>query len=100
MDSCRAMARRSPRRPRESPPLSAPSHPSALPQTAPGTSVASRLSAFLIDQRLGFAILAVVITVGAVLLSKRLEFSRSIDAMFDRSDPALVPYARMTRTLG
>jgi uncharacterized protein len=100
MASCRAMARRSPRRPRESPPLSAPSHPSALPQTAPGTSVASRLSAFLIDQRLGFAILAVAITVGAVLLSKRLEFSRSIDAMFDRSDPALVPYARMTRTFG
>ena len=35
-----------------------------------------------------------------MLLSKRLEFSRSIDAMFDRSDPALIPYARMTRTFG
>ena len=100
MVCCRAMPRRSPRRPRESPPLSAPSHSDALPQTAPGTSSAARISAFLIDQRLGLAILAVAITVGAVLLSKRLEFSRSIDAMFDRSDPALVPYARMTRTFG
>jgi predicted RND superfamily exporter protein len=81
--------------------LSAPSHPDALPQPAPGSSsLASRLSALLVDQRLAFAIAAGAITAAAVLLSSRLEFSRSIDAMFDRSDPALVPYARMTRTFG
>ncbi len=100
MALCRVVPRRSPRRPLESPPLSASSHPDALPQPAPGSSFASRLSAFLVDRRLGLAVLAVAITAGAVLLSKRLEFSRSIDAMFDRSDPALVPYARMTRTFG
>lgn len=32
--------------------------------------------------------------------AQQLKFSRSIDAMFDRGDPALVPYARMARTFG
>ena len=80
--------------------MSAPSHPGALSQPAPRSSFASRVSAILVEQRLALAAAAGAITVAAVLLSSRLEFSRSIDAMFDRSDPALVPYARMTRTFG
>jgi len=43
---------------------------------------------------------ALLIVVGSVERARHLRFSRSIDAMFDRSDPALVPYARMARTFG
>jgi len=46
------------------------------------------------------AVIAALLTGFGVWQSQRLEFSKSIDAMFDRSDPALVPYARMTRTFG
>ena len=100
MTACRAVARRSPRRPLESPPLSAPSRPDVLSQSAPAASFAAWLSAFLVKRRVGLACVALAITGAAVVLSGRLEFSRSIDAMFDRSDPALVPYARMTRMFG
>ena len=80
--------------------MSAPSPPDAVPQPAPNPSFASRLATFVVDRRARLAAAGAAITVAAVLLSQRLEFSRSIDAMFDRSDPALVPYARMTRTFG
>jgi uncharacterized protein len=43
---------------------------------------------------------ALLIVAGSVERARHLRFSRSIDAMFDRSDPALVPYARMARTFG
>jgi predicted RND superfamily exporter protein len=39
-----------------------------------------------------------VLVLASVERARHLEFSRSIDAMFDRSDPAIEPYARMART--
>jgi predicted RND superfamily exporter protein len=45
-------------------------------------------------------LLAVALVAGGVERARHLKFSRSIDAMFDRSDPALVPFARMARTFG
>jgi predicted RND superfamily exporter protein len=45
-------------------------------------------------------LLAVALVAAGVERARHLKFSRSIDAMFDRSDPALVPFARMTRTFG
>jgi predicted RND superfamily exporter protein len=80
--------------------LSAPPPSGDLSQPAPGSSLAVRLAAFLVDQRVWLALIAVVLTALAVRQSKHLEFSRSIDTMFDRSDPALVPYQRMTRAFG
>ncbi|MFM9197215.1 MAG: efflux RND transporter permease subunit, partial [Planctomycetia bacterium] len=46
------------------------------------------------------AVVAVVMTILSVAESRRLEFSRSIDTMFDRADPALVPYRRIIRSFG
>jgi hypothetical protein len=58
------------------------------------------VSNWLIRWRLPLAAVAVLLTAIAVERSRLLEFSRSIDAMFDRSDPALVPYRRMARAFG
>jgi predicted RND superfamily exporter protein len=80
--------------------LSAPPSSGALPQPAPEASLAARLATFLVARRHSLAAIAAVLTVLAVWQSQHLEFSKSIDAMFDRSDPALVPYRRMTRTFG
>ncbi len=44
--------------------------------------------------------MALVLVVVAVDQSRRLEFSQSIEAMFDRTDPALPPYHRLARTFG
>jgi predicted RND superfamily exporter protein len=46
------------------------------------------------------AIVGVFLVAISVERASHLEFSRSIDSMFDRSDPALTPYHRMTRTFG
>ncbi|NDC54228.1 MAG: hypothetical protein EBZ74_08005 [Planctomycetia bacterium] len=43
---------------------------------------------------------AIALAIGGVERSRHLEFSRSIETMFDRSDPALVPYRRMARAFG
>jgi predicted RND superfamily exporter protein len=59
-----------------------------------------RVAGWLIAHRNLLAALAVVAGVLAVERASHLEFSRSIDAMFDRSDPALVPYRRVARTFG
>lgn len=80
--------------------MSVPPPPGALPPSAPGSSFTSRLATFLVVRRLPLAVLAAALTVFGVWQARRLEFSKSIDAMFDRSDPALVPYARMTRAFG
>jgi len=64
-------------------------------QTAP-----DRVANWLVRHRGLLAVLAVVVTILSVAESRRLEFVRSIDTMFDRTDPALVPYRRMIRAFG
>jgi len=63
-------------------------------------TVAESVASWLVRWRNLLAILALVVAIGSVAQSRRLEFSRSIDAMFDRTDPALVPYRRMIRAFG
>ncbi len=67
------------------------------PPLAPATT-ADRIAAWLVRYRLPLALLGLVLVVISVERARHLEFSRSIEAMFDRSDPALEPYARMNRT--
>jgi hypothetical protein len=67
---------------------------------APTPSVADRIAGWLITWRVPLALAAVVLAAAAVERSRHLEFSRSIDAMFDRTDPALIPYRRIARTFG
>jgi len=63
-------------------------------------SIAESVARWLVRHRNLLAIAAVVVTIASVAQSRRLEFSRSIDTMFDRTDPALVPYRRMLRAFG
>ncbi len=79
---------------------SQPRPPASLPETIPPNSLAGRVAAWLIAHRLLLAVVGVVLTAVSVERSRHLEFSRSIDAMFDRTDPALVPYRRMARAFG
>ena len=65
---------------------------------ATSATVADRIAAWLIAWRLPLAVAAVALAAVSVERSRHLEFSRSIDAMFDRTDPALVPYRRIART--
>jgi len=62
--------------------------------------MSARVAGWLIAHRTLLAIIALVAGVLGVEGARRLEFSRSIDAMFDRSDPALLPYRRVARTFG
>ena len=62
--------------------------------------VADRVAAGLVAHRVALAILGLLVAAVSVERSRLLQFSRSIDAMFDRSDPALVPYRRMARAFG
>ncbi|MGI9177491.1 MAG: MMPL family transporter, partial [Pirellulales bacterium] len=79
---------------------------SVSPQTSPPaqspapSSLAARITNWLILHRTRLAIVAVILTVVAIERSQHLQFSRSIDTMFDRRDPALAPYERMTRAFG
>ena len=61
---------------------------------------ASRLAAWLVQCRVWLAIVAAVLTAVAVNQAQKLEFSQSIETMFDRTDPALPPYDRLARTFG
>jgi len=63
-------------------------------------AVEQRVAGWLVRHRTPLAILAVVVMIVSVAASRRLEFVRSIDTMFDRTDPALVPYRRMLRAFG
>ena len=63
-------------------------------------AVPDRVASWLVRHRTPLACLAVVVTILSVAESRRLEFVRSIDTMFDRADPALVPYRRMIRAFG
>lgn len=62
--------------------------------------VADRVANWLVRHRTLLAVFALVATIVSVAQSRRLEFSRSIDTMFDRTDPALLPYRRMHRAFG
>ena len=66
----------------------------------PAAGLAGRLAWWLVRLRLPLFLLAIALVAGGVERARHLKFSRSIDAMFDRSDPALVPFARMARTFG
>ena len=66
----------------------------------PAASLAGRVAGWLVRFRGPLFLLAVALVAGGVERARHLKFSRSIDAMFDRSDPALVPFARMARTFG
>jgi len=63
-------------------------------------AIEHRVARWLVRHRNLLAVVAVVATILSVAQSRRLEFSRSIDTMFDRTDPALVPYRRMIRAFG
>jgi predicted RND superfamily exporter protein len=56
-----------------------------------GSPIARRIAVFLVRHRMRLALAAAVIAVVSVERARHLEFSRSIDTMFDRSDPALPP---------
>jgi len=62
--------------------------------------VADRVARWLVQHRTLLAVIAIVATIASVAQSRRLEFSRSIDTMFDRTDPSLKPYRRMIRAFG
>jgi predicted RND superfamily exporter protein len=62
--------------------------------------VSQRVAGWLVRHRALLALVGVAIAIVSVAASRRLEFSRSIDAMFDRTDPALVPYRRLARAFG
>ena len=66
----------------------------------PPASLAGRVAWWLLRFRGPLFLLAVALVGVGVERARHLKFSRSIDAMFDRSDPALVPFARMARTFG
>jgi|694.fasta_scaffold03597_16 hypothetical protein len=71
-----------------------------VPQLASTRPFARRASAWLLRWRVPLAAVALLLCVAAVERSRHLQFSRSVDAMFDRSDPALVPYRRLARAFG
>jgi predicted RND superfamily exporter protein len=62
--------------------------------------VCDRVANWLISHRNLLALGAVALAIVSVERSRQLEFARSIDTMFDRSDPALVPYRRLGRAFG
>ncbi|MDA7889432.1 MMPL family transporter, partial [Pirellulales bacterium] len=61
---------------------------------------ANRLSCLLVRHRLIFMLFGIAIGLLSVERSRHLEYSQSIDAMFDRSDSALPPFHRLGRTFG
>jgi len=64
------------------------------------TSLPYGLSRSLVRHRLIFMLLGIAIGLLSVERSRYLEYSQSIDAMFDRSDSALPPFRRLGRTFG
>jgi len=72
----------------------------AGPGGLPSRPVGERVATWLIERRRPLAVVAIALAIGGVERSRHLEFSRSIETMFDRSDPALVPYRRMARAFG
>jgi len=80
--------------------LSVSPQPPRTAQSPAPSSIAARVTNWLIDRRGSLALAAVILMGVSIERSQHLRFSRSIDSMFDRTDPALAPYERMTRTFG
>ncbi len=68
-------------------------------RAAPG-AWSGRVAAWLVAWRVPLFLLALVLAAVSVERSRDLEFVRSIDTMFDRTDPALGPYRRLQRAFG
>jgi predicted RND superfamily exporter protein len=62
--------------------------------------IRDQIAHWLIAHRRWLAVVALALAAVGVERSRHLEFARSIDTMFDRADPALVPYRRMARAFG
>lgn len=62
--------------------------------------VADRVALWLVSHRGLLALAGIAVAVVSVERSRQLEFVKSIDTMFDRADPALVPYRRLARAFG
>lgn len=73
---------------------------SQSPPPSPAAGAGGTIAGWLVRNRASLFLAALALTAASVHQARHLKFSRSIDAMFDRSDPALVPYGRMTRTFG
>lgn len=61
---------------------------------------AGAVSRWLVRWRTPLALLGLLLGLFGVERSRQLEYSRSITAMFDRNDPAIVPFRRLGRTFG
>jgi predicted RND superfamily exporter protein len=61
---------------------------------------AGAVSRWLVRWRIPLALLGLLLGLFGVERSRQLEYSRSITAMFDRNDPAIVPFRRLGRTFG
>ena len=64
------------------------------------TRLPSWLSRLLVKHRLTFLLLGIALGLVSVEQSRHLEYSQSIDEMFNRSDSALPPFHRLGRTFG
>lgn len=62
--------------------------------------VADRVASWLVSHRGLLALAGIALAIVSVERSRRLEFVKSIDTMFDRTDPTLVPYRRLARAFG
>jgi uncharacterized protein len=62
--------------------------------------IADRVATWLVSHRGLLAIAGLVLAIVSVDRSRQLQFVKSIDTMFDRADPALVPYRRLARAFG
>jgi len=62
--------------------------------------IAVWIAAWLVARRTPLFLAGLCLAAVAVERSRMLVFSRSIDDMFDRSDPALAPFRRLVRTFG
>jgi len=69
-------------------------------ENLPRRRISARIAGWLIARRHLLALVALGIAIAGVERARKLEFGRSIDTMFDRTDPALVPYRRMARAFG
>ena len=65
-----------------------------------GGTFSASLAGVLVRRRGLLAAVGLALAVFSVGQASRLEFSRSIETMFDRGDPALPPYRRLGRTFG
>lgn len=62
--------------------------------------LAGKIACWLVRWRLPLAILGIALGLVSVERSRLLQYSSSIDAMFDQDDPAIPPFHRLARTFG